>query len=114
MTSIFSAFTGDPSTVLCAALFAIGLYGVLTRRDLVGVLASIEIMLGAANIQLVAFGVLEGARPGFEAAPVVAESVGLAFVVLAAAEAAVGLALLLSLYRRSARSRVDELTELEG
>lgn len=94
--------------VACAALFGIGLYVVLTRRDIVAVLAGVELMLGAANVQMVMLGVQTGA-----AAPAL-ESVGLIVVVIAAAEAAVGLALLLALYRRSTRSATDELDEVNG
>lgn len=94
-------------TLLAAALLALGLFGVLTRRDIVGTLASIEVMMGAAVLQVVASGA---------ASDHVAESHALALVVLvlAAAEAAIGLALLLAIAKRTGRSRVDELTEVEG
>jgi NADH-quinone oxidoreductase subunit K len=92
---------------LTSLLFSIGLFGVLTRRDLVGVLASVEIMLGAGNIQLIAFA---AARGDYGAG----QSLALLVLVIAAAEAAVGLALLVALARRSGRTRVDELMEVEG
>lgn len=93
-------------TIVTAGLFCLGLYGVLTRRDVIAVLACIELMLGAANVQLVAFAAASS-DPG-------AEAVALFVLVLAAAEAAVGLALLLAAVRRSGRSRIDELTEVDG
>ena len=98
--------------VVCAALFCAGLYGVLVRRDIVGVLASIEVMLGAASIQLVAFSMRTAAAGGPD--PAIAEALGVIVLVLAAAEASVGLALLVTIVRRSGRGRVDELVEVEG
>lgn len=76
---------------LAAALFCIGLYGVLTRRNAVAVLMSLELMFNAVNINLVAFSYF---RP---------EITGLVFslfvIAVAAAEATVGVALVLALYR---------------
>jgi len=95
--------------ILSAALFAVGLFGIMSRRDIPGVLASIEIMLGAVAVQLVAFAMSSGT-----ADPTVTQAVGLILLVLAAAEAALGLGLLVTLWRNSSRSRVDELTEVEG
>ncbi|HEY5516890.1 MAG TPA: NADH-quinone oxidoreductase subunit NuoK [Coriobacteriia bacterium] len=93
--------------VLSCALVAAGLYGVLTRRDLVAVLASIEVMLGGASLLLVAY-----AAPGVATA---AAGQGYALLVLAvgAAEAAVGIALLVSLIRRG-RTRSEDITEVRG
>lgn len=97
------------TTVLVpAGLFCLGLYGVLTRRDVVAMLASVEVMLGAANIQLLAF-----ARASGGVSPDV-QSLALVMLVLAAAEAAVGLALVLAAVRRTRGQRVDELTEVRG
>ena len=94
------------SLVLACGLIGIGLYGVLTRRDLVAVLASIEVMLGGAQLLLVAY------SAGTKAA---AFAQGVTVVVLAtgAAEAAVGLALLVALVRRG-RTRTDEIEEVRG
>lgn len=79
--------------LVAAALFCIGLYGVLSRRNAVGILMSIELMLNAVNLNLVAFWRYR--------APL--DSLGQAFVlfvlVVAAAEAAVGLALVIAVYR---------------
>ncbi|MHB1340338.1 MAG: NADH-quinone oxidoreductase subunit NuoK [Coriobacteriia bacterium] len=94
--------------VLCAGVFGIGLYVVLSRREVVAVLAGVELMLGAANVQMVALGTASGASAAS------LEATGLLIVVVAAAEAAIGLALLLTLYRASARSRTDELSEVNG
>lgn len=90
---------------VACALFAIGLYGVLVRRDLIAILASVEVMIGAPLLLLVAL----GARLGGGAA---VESIGLLLLVLAAAEAAVGLALLVQVARVVRTTRVDELMEV--
>lgn len=92
--------------MLSCALVAIGLYGVLTRRDLVAILASVEVMLGGASLLLVAYSA---------AGRVAAAGQGYALIVLAvgAAEAAVGIALLVALIRRG-RTRIDEITEVRG
>ena len=93
--------------VVCAALFSLGLYGVLTRRDIVAVLASVEVMLGAANLQLVVFAASSKAA-------VAGQAVALLVLVVAAAEAAVGLGLLVATVRRSGRGRIEELAEVKG
>ncbi|TLM77891.1 MAG: NADH-quinone oxidoreductase subunit NuoK [Actinobacteria bacterium] len=93
---------------VCFVLFAIGLYGVLTRRDLIAVLASVEIMLGSANVLLVGLARLSGAPAG------AAHAVALTVMVVAAAEAAVGMALLLAAVKRSGRRQAEEFTEVSG
>jgi len=101
---------------LSCALFGLGLYGILVRRDIVAVLASIEVMLGGALVLLVGLG--SAARDGVPALATVAaspiEGVALMVVVIAAAEAAVGLALLVAIARRRGNVRLDELTEVKG
>lgn len=97
-------------TLVCLAIFCLGLYGVLVRRDILGILASVEVMLGSANMLLVALSVSAGPTTP----RVNAEAIGLTVVVVAAAEAAVGLALLLTAARRSGKTRIDELTEVDG
>lgn len=93
--------------VLSAILFAIGAYGVLTRRNAICTLLALEIMLNAANINLVAFAaVSRDAGTGFAFAVF---SMG-----VAAAEAAVGLALIVEMYRRYRSIDVDKLTVLKG
>lgn len=90
-----------------AALFSLGLYGVLVRRDLVAVLACVEVMIGAPLLLLVSVGAANagGAR---------VEAVALLIIVFAAAEAAVGLALVVAVARASRTTRIDELTEVRG
>ena len=80
--------------MLAAAVFCIGLYGVLARKNAVAILMGIELMLNAVNINLVAF--------WRYLTPTLASGQMFALIVfaVAAAEAAVGLALIISIYRR--------------
>lgn len=99
-----------PVVTVCCALFALGLYGVLSRREVIGVLASIEVMLGSANVLLV--GIARAGAVGGVGASV--EAVGLVIVVVAAAEAALGLALLITAVRRTGRRDIEEFAEVRG
>jgi len=89
--------------VLSALVFALGIYAVLTRRNGVAILMGIELMLNAANINLVAFN--KYAAPGAMQGQIFA----LVVITLAACEAAVGLALMLAVYRRVETIDVDEI-----
>lgn len=95
---------------LAAALFAIGIFGVLARRNAIAILLGIELMLNAVNINLVAFG-----RYTTDRAIVGGQSMisGQVFAIIvfavAAAEVAVGLALVISVYRRRNTIAADEL-----
>ena len=93
--------------IVAAILFAMGLYGVVARRNAVAILMAVELMLNAVNINLIAFWRYQTPdRP-----------VGLAWAVfilaLAAAEAAVGLALVISVYRDRDSVIADELDSLK-
>ncbi len=92
--------------LLAGALFCIGLYGALSRRNAVGILMGIELMLNAVNINLVAFW-----RYG-----VVGEMAGQVFalfiITVAAAEAAVGLALIIAIFRTRKTVNADEVDML--
>lgn len=95
---------------LSAVLFALGAVGVLTRRSAILIFLSVELMLNAANLALVAF-----ARQWAEAGAVAALSGQAAvFIVLAvaAAEVAVGLGILVAIFRNRASSDVDVLSEV--
>jgi len=91
---------------LSAILFVIGVLGVLVRRDPLVIFMSIEIMLNAANLALVAFGQRHGSVDGQ----------ALVFFVLcvAAAEVAVGLAIIVAIFRLRRRLSVDELSLMRG
>lgn len=95
-----------------AASFAIGLMGVLMRRNAIGVLMAIEIMLNAANINFIAFW-RYGSSPAAEG-PLTGVMMALFVVTIAAAEVAVGVGLILLCYRRWHAADVDELDTLAG
>ncbi|HBI03313.1 MAG TPA: NADH-quinone oxidoreductase subunit NuoK [Paenibacillaceae bacterium] len=84
-------------------LFCVGLYGALTKRHAIIVLLSIELMFNAVNINLVAF-----AKYGLFA-NMTGQIFSLFSITVAAAEAAVGLAILISLYRNRSTVHVDEM-----
>jgi NADH-quinone oxidoreductase subunit K len=92
--------------LLSVALFAIGVYGLLVRRNLILVLMSVELMLNAVNVSLVAFDVFwaDALRAG--------QSLAIFVITIAAAEIGLGLAILLLLYRVRRTIAVDEATEL--
>ncbi len=84
-------------------LFAIGLYGALVRRNIIGILISIELMLNAANINLIAFSKATSLEP--ETGQIFAIFV----IAIAATAAAVGLAIVLALYRVRKTVYTDEV-----
>jgi len=88
---------------LAAILFTIGVFGVLTRRNAVGILMSLELMFNAANINLVVFNRYIGPDN------LVGQIFALFVVVVAAAEAVVGLAIVLLLYRNWRGIDVDHI-----
>lgn len=92
---------------LAAILFCIGLYGVLTKRNAVLVLFSIELMLNAVNINLVAF-----AKYGLHV-NLTGQIFTLFSIAVAAAEAAVGIAILIALYRHKGTAEVDQFDSLK-
>lgn len=100
--------------VLTGLLFAIGLYGVLTRRDIIAVLASVEVMLGGATMLLVGLASTFTSGSGARVDNGALEAVGLLVIVVAAAEASVGLALLVAVARSMRTTRIDELMEVKG
>ena len=92
--------------LLSAALFAIGVYGVLARRNGVLVLMSIELILNAVNINLVAFGAFRASVSG--------EEFALFVIAVAAAEVGVGLAMVLLLYRNRRSIDLTLIDQLRG
>jgi NADH:ubiquinone oxidoreductase subunit K len=95
--------------LLSALLFSVGLAGALTRRSAILVLAGVELMLNAANLNFLAF---------WRYGPHPEALTGFLFVIfsiaVAAAEAAVGLALILAIYRHANTSDVSEIVEMKG
>jgi NADH-quinone oxidoreductase subunit K len=94
--------------LLGAALFCIGLFGLLTRRTTIGALLGVEIMLTAVNITLVAF------WRYFEPQVTTGQLFALFVIVVAAAEAAVGLAMVVSIYRARRTVTIDDVDVLRG
>jgi NADH-quinone oxidoreductase subunit K len=95
-----------------AASFAIGLAGVLVRRNAIAVLMAIEIMLNAANVNLVAFWRFGPLRP--EAGPLPGVILAIMVLTVAAAEVAVGIGLILLCYRRWHAADVDRYDSMSG
>jgi NADH:ubiquinone oxidoreductase subunit K len=95
--------------VFSALLFSIGLAGALTRRNAILVLIGIELMLNAANLNFIAF---------WRYNPSGADMAGLMFVIfsiaIAAAEAAVGLAIIIAIYRHYRTTQVEAVERLKG
>jgi NADH:ubiquinone oxidoreductase subunit K len=104
--------TGDPGLtpflLLAAFLFACGVLCIATKRNAIGVLMGVELVLNAANVNLVAF---SRYSPGFR---LEGQVFAVMVIVLAAAEAAVALAIILNFYNNRATVDVDEATELKG
>jgi NADH-quinone oxidoreductase subunit K len=95
---------------LASLLFALGFFGAILRRNTLVVLMCVELMLNAANIALVAFSRFNAS----EAAPMMDGNALVFFVItVAAAEVAVGLAILVALFRKRGTLLADELTALK-
>jgi NADH-quinone oxidoreductase subunit K len=92
--------------VISAALFSFGLYGIITRKNAVMVLMGIELMLNSANINFVAF-----SRYGDYGLH--GQIIALFVIILAAAEAAIALAIVLNIYKTFTHVNVDEIEDLK-
>jgi NADH:ubiquinone oxidoreductase subunit K len=92
--------------VLSAAIFCIGLTGVLVRRSPLVVLISLELMLNAGNLALIGFSRMTGTSDG--------QVFALIVMIVAAAEVVVGLGLIVAMYRDRLPMDVDEMSELKG
>jgi len=95
--------------IISSALFSIGLLAALSRRHAIFILIGIELMLAAANLNFVAFW-----RFGPQPRPPVGVMVAIFSIAIAAAEAAVGLALVIAIYRHYRSANVDQLNQLKG
>ena len=100
------AVTASWYMILAAALFSLGVAGVLMRRNALVMFMSIELMLNSINLTFVAvskeLGLIEG------------QVAALFVMVVAAAEVTVGLAIIVAIFRKRASANVDELSELRG
>ena len=89
-------------------LFCIGLYGVLSRRNLIAILIGVELMLNAVSVNVLAFNHFVAPDPALG-------QIFVLFIIgLAAAEAAIVLSIILTVYRQRGDINVDELTDLRG
>lgn len=92
--------------VLSAILFSIGVVGIITRRNLIVVLMSIELVLNSVNLNLVAF--------SYQFSDLTGQIFSVFTITVAAGEAAVGLGILVALYRLRATTDLDQAMELKG
>ncbi|GAB4569296.1 MAG: NADH-quinone oxidoreductase subunit NuoK [Anaerolineae bacterium] len=93
--------------VVAAILFALGLFGVLSRRNAVAILMGVELMLNAVNINLLAFWRYRAPET------IIGQAFAVFVFVVAAAEAAVGLALIVAVYRRKQSVAVEDVNLLK-
>ncbi len=96
----------QPLLILSNALFSLGIYGLLTRRNAIGLLLAIELLLNAAALNFVLFGRLHNQVDG--------QAVALFIIALAACEAVVGLAIVFRLFRTAKTINADEAHLLSG
>ena len=92
--------------LLAAILFGIGLVGVLTKRNALIVMMCVELMLNAANLTFLAFARQQGAIGG--------HAIAFFVIAVAAAEAAVGLAIIIAIFRSRSNVDADELAAMKG
>lgn len=100
--------TLDTYLFISLVLFCIGLFGLLQRRSLIGMLIAVELMLNAAGINFLAF------NRFLTPDPAAGQIVVLFIMGIAAAEAAIALSLILALYRRLRTINIERATELKG
>ena len=94
--------------IIAAVLFSMGLLGVLQRRNLIGMLISVELMLNGANLNFMAFNRFLAPEPA------VGQIITLFVMGLAAAEAAIGLSIILALFRGMRSINVERAQQLRG
>lgn len=92
--------------VLSFVLFSIGLFGVAARRNMITVLMSIELVLNSVNLNLIAF--------SYQLSDLTGQIFSIFTITVAAGEAAVGLGILIALFRLRETTQLDEATELRG
>jgi NADH:ubiquinone oxidoreductase subunit K len=90
--------------ILAAALFALGIYGLLVRRNLVLILLSVELMLNAVNINLIAF------ESVLRSELAVGQVFAIFVITVAAAEVGIGLAIVIMIFRNRRSANVDDLS----
>lgn len=100
--------TAAPFLLFAAILFAMGLYAVMARKNLIGILIGVELMLNACSVNFLTFNRFVASDPA------VGQIVVLFVIGLAAAEAAVALSIILAVYRSRSAIDIDDLTDLRG
>ena len=94
--------------VVSALLFSLGLLGILQRRNLIGMLIAVELLLNSANLNFMAF------NRFLTPDPVVGQIIALFVMGLAAAEAAIGLSIILAFYRKMHSINIERAQRLKG
>lgn len=94
--------------IISALLFSLGLLGILQRRNLIGMLISVELLLNAANLNFMAY------NRFLSPDPVVGQVITLFVMGLAAAEAAIGLSIILALYRKMHSINIEAAQKMKG
>lgn len=102
---MFSQITYGHFLILAAVLFSIGAVGVMVRRNALIIMMAIELMLNAANMTILVFARMHGDMGG--------QSLAFVVIAVAAAEAAVGLAIVVAIYRARGHADVDRLGALK-
>jgi len=94
--------------IVSALLFSLGLIGILLRRNLIGMLIAVELLLNSANLNFMAF------NRFLTPDPVVGQIIALFVMGLAAAEAAIGLSIILAFYRKMHSINIERAQRLKG
>lgn len=94
--------------IISALLFSLGLLGILQRRNLIGMLIAVELLLNSANLNFMAF------NRFLNPDPVTGQIIALVVMGLAAAEAAIGLSIILALYRKMRSINIELARKLKG
>lgn len=97
-----------PYLLVSGVLFCIGLYGILERRSLIGILIAVELVLNAANINFLAFGRF------MDVDKAIGQIYSIFVIGLAAAEIAVGLSIVIAIYRKYKSINIEKLVKLKG
>jgi NADH-quinone oxidoreductase subunit K len=105
MSEVFGTLTVSHFLALSAVLFAIGVIGALLRRNALIVLMSVELMLNAGNLAVLAFARMRHDNSG--------QTLAMMVIAVAAAEAAIGLAIVVGVFRATRHANVDRLTSLK-
>jgi len=97
-----------PYLLVSGVLFSVGLYGILERRSLIGILIAAELVLNAANVNFLAFGRF------MDVDKAIGQIYSIFVIGLAAAEVAVGLSIVIAIYRKYRSINIEKLVKLKG